>query len=71
MKNIEKPLKRDQMHRCPHCKKLFPDDLCTPDPILGLICPNGCKKEFVQPPYESPLIQPFYDKTTESDTKKM
>lgn len=50
----EKKSKRDEMMRCKHCKKLFRDDECTLDPLLGLICPNGCKEQFVQPPYESP-----------------
>lgn len=43
------------MHRCPWCKGLFPDDQCTLDPVLGLVCPNQCRPPFVQPEYESPL----------------
>lgn len=63
----KKPMKRDEMMRCKHCKKLFPDKDCTLDPILGLICPNGCKPTFEQPPYESP----FNDNSTKTNQQKV
>ena len=46
--------KRDDMHRCPYCKGLFKDNDCVLDPILGLVCPSGCVKPFIQPEYEPP-----------------
>ncbi len=50
-------MKRDDMFRCPMCKKLFPDDQCTRNPDTGVyICPNQCVPSFNQPPYEPPTI---------------
>lgn len=45
---------RDKMHRCPYCKKLWPDEDCILDPIKGYICPDGCVEPFIQPEYELP-----------------
>jgi hypothetical protein len=37
---------------------LFADMECVNDPDTGaLICPNGCKRQYDQPPYESPFDQ--------------
>lgn len=53
--NQDKKPTRDEMHRCPICKKLFRDDECTTGPDGRLICPNNCQPSFDQPTYESPL----------------
>lgn len=47
---------RDDYWRCKICKQLNSDKDCERDDVSGAyLCPNGCKVEFVQPPYESPL----------------
>ena len=47
---------RDDLTRCKVCMELFIDADAPTDPISGaLVCPKGCRPEFVQPPYESPL----------------
>ena len=46
---------RDNMHRCPICKKLFKDEDCIENEQTGLQCPNLCEPVFEQPPYQSPL----------------
>lgn len=64
----EPQLKRDQMHRCKICKKLSKDSECQLDPILGLLCPNGCKPPYIQLPYDSPLQD---DEPAQINPKKM
>lgn len=49
-------MKRDDYFRCKFCKGLFPDAQCVLDPVEGLQCPQGCKPQYEQPPYESPLL---------------
>lgn len=49
-----KQSRRDDMHRCPYCKKLFRDEDCTIGVDGRYICPNNCQPPFEQPPYESP-----------------
>lgn len=48
-------IKRDNMHRCPVCMKLSPDEDCIQDEIEGLQCPNLCVPVVEQPPYELPI----------------
>lgn len=48
-------MKRDDFHRCRLCKKIFADAECLRDPDTGvLLCPDGCRASFEQPPYEPP-----------------
>lgn len=46
---------RDEMTRCPICKKLFADMDCILDTSKGYKCPNGCEPTYKQEPYESPM----------------
>jgi len=54
--------KRDDMHRCGICKKLFKDEDCILElneeggSNKGFQCPNLCVEPFEQPPYELPTI---------------
>lgn len=50
-----KTLPRDKCFRCPICGVLYPERVCTKDPIKGLICPRGCERSYEQPPYEPPI----------------
>lgn len=46
---------RDDFHRCPVCLQLIADETCDRDKETGAyICPNGCVKPYIQPPYEPP-----------------
>ena len=52
--------------RCRYCGQLFSDEevldymerkgFLSKMDITGYQCPNGCKKPFNQPPYESPTL---------------
>lgn len=48
-------MNRDNYTRCKQCGQLFADEQCILNETTGLKCPNGCEKNFEQPPYQSPL----------------
>jgi hypothetical protein len=48
-------MNRDDFTRCKHCGVLWNDEQCIIDDINGLQCPSGCKEQYQQPDYESPL----------------
>jgi len=53
--DYSKDKNRDNYFRCKHCRVLYHQEQCILDRVHGYQCPSGCKEEFIQAPYESPL----------------